>query len=131
MICDKGEKPVEFEQITTPSPAMETVKTTTRAPITVAVVEEEEEAEAETEATETEGEAEETSDNEAEVVESNDGEEEEVEDVEEEEEVTVRDAKGDLYEHFLFQTTPEPKPFNPLRYRPPHLPRQSTGIRRA
>ncbi|EFP07727.1 CRE-WRT-10 protein [Caenorhabditis remanei] len=108
MICAKGEKPVDFEPITTTS-APKVVKTTTQEPTTPVVEEEDEE----TEQLETEGEQ--TNDNEAEVVESNDGEEE-VEEEEEEEEVT---------------TTPEPKVFNPLRYRPPTFPRQSTGIRRA
>lgn len=108
MICAKGEKPVDFEPITTTS-APKVVKTTTTPEPTTAVVEEEED-----ETEQLEGE-EQTTDNEAEVVESNDGEEE-VEEEEEEEEVT---------------TTPEPKAFNPLRYRPPHFPRQSTGIRRA
>ncbi|EGT55636.1 CBN-WRT-10 protein [Caenorhabditis brenneri] len=108
MICAKGEKPVNFEPITTTS-APKIIKTTAAPVPTTPVVEEEEE-----ETVQTEGE-EQTNDNEAEVVESND-EEEEVEEEEEEEEVT---------------TTPEPKVFNPLRYRPPHFPRQSTGVRRA
>ncbi|CAI2342761.1 unnamed protein product [Caenorhabditis sp. 36 PRJEB53466] len=112
MICAKGEKPVDFEPITTTSAAApKVVRTTTPAPITEAVEEEEEQTEGGDEQTDQA----ETNESEAEVVESNDGEEE-LEEEEEEEEVT---------------TTQEPQPFNPLRYRPPHLPRHSTGIRRA
>ncbi|CAB3411146.1 unnamed protein product [Caenorhabditis bovis] len=114
MICDKGEKPVNFEPITT----------TTAAPLPVEKV-----TEASVKATTTTEEAaveEEEDDNEEETAEQNDTEdqtatedekaEEEGEEEEEEEEEP---------------TTPEPKPFNPLRYRPPHLPRSSTGVRRA
>ncbi|CAP31867.2 Protein CBR-WRT-10 [Caenorhabditis briggsae] len=107
MICAKGEKPVDFEPITTTA-VPKVVKTTTPEPTTPVVEEEEDENE------QLEGE-EQTNENVAEVVESNDGEEE-VEEEDEEEEVT---------------TTPEPKAFNPLRYRPPHFPRQSTGVRRS
>uniref|UniRef100_A0A8R1HWP7 Uncharacterized protein n=1 Tax=Caenorhabditis japonica TaxID=281687 RepID=A0A8R1HWP7_CAEJA len=111
MICAKGEKPVDFEPITTtvaPGTTQKVRTTTTEAPVTAAQEEEEQEQEGD--------EQKEVTENDAEVVESND-EEEEVEEEEEEEEVAT--------------TTAEPKPFNPLRYRPPHLPRQSTGIRRA
>ncbi|CAI5443426.1 unnamed protein product [Caenorhabditis angaria] len=113
MICDKGEKPVNFEPITTTSAAPATTRmaiaplvvvTTTQAP------------EEETEGEEEEVVEEEQEQEEGEVEEQNDAEEIEVEEEEEEEVAT---------------TTQEPKPFNPLRYRPPHLPRSSTGVRRA
>ena len=108
MICAKGEKPVDFEPITTTS-APKVVKTTTQEPTTPVAEEEDEETE------QLEAEGEQTNDNEAEVVESNDGEEE-VEEEEEEEEVTV----SRLHTFNKYQYS------NYLFFRPPQSQRSST-----
>ncbi|CAD6192514.1 unnamed protein product [Caenorhabditis auriculariae] len=112
MICKPGEKPIDFEPITTPAPfepdvvttRLPTTTTTTEAPV---MEESQDEKEEETE-----------SDNEktTEDVGATEDEEESEDEGEETEEPTT--------------TTLEPRAFNPLRYRPPHVPR-STGVRRA